>query len=113
MEKKGIELLKKAIIEIIDVVEVAHDKFKDGTQWSDAIPIAMELKDLYFIFTKWGELKAEFEDLDKDEITELAIKIAEEIGIGNEELRDVILRTIKVLIDGYELVVAIKALKKE
>lgn len=111
MSKVGIDKLQKVIVEGVDVFQVAQEKFKDGYQWTDAIAIAMEAKDLWFVTTDWSEIKAQFKDLDTDEIQQLVLKLVEELGIANEKALNLIQKSINFLSAGYEIAIAIKKLK--
>ena len=108
---EGINLLEKTINEGVDVFQVAQEKLKDGYQWTDAVAIAMEAKDLWFITTDWSEIKAQFKDLDSEEIEQLVLKLVKELGIANEKALNLIQKSINFLSSGYELAVAIKELK--
>ena len=112
MPKLGIDKLQKVIIEGVDVFRVAQDKLSDGFQWTDAISIGMEAKDLSFVVTNWAEVKAQFNDIDPDEIEALIMALVKELGVTNEKALNLIHKSLNFLTAGYELGVAIKDLKE-
>lgn len=110
-EKLGIELLKKLVVESIDVFYVVKDKLSDGFQWTDVLPIAMEAKDLNFVITKWGEVGAQFKDMDTAEFESLVGLAVDELGFENEPLKNFIIKLAIFASSGYEVFEAYKALK--
>lgn len=112
-EKKGIELLQKLVKEVVELGKVADTKLDDGFQYSDLFAIAMEGKDLAFVFSNWVEVREQFDDLSVAEIKELVNNLVTELGFTDEEILELIEKSVEFAEAGYNLFVAIKAMKKE
>lgn len=110
--KVGIELLKKLVKELVQLGKVTNEELKDGYQWTDLWSIFGEAKDLTFVFTNWKEIKSQFDDLDQQEIKDLVDSLVGELDIKEEEIVDLIEKSVDFAESGYELFLAIKALKK-
>ena len=70
-EKVGIDLLKRLVKELVELGKITDTKLEDGFQYSDLFAIAMEGKDLAFVFSNWVEVRQQFDDLAIAEIKEL------------------------------------------
>lgn len=104
----NIDLLKRAVTEIVDTIQVVEKETKDGLQFRDAIPIVLEAKDLWFIIPNFQEIKAELSDVDSDEFIELVNHVAEELELENEKAKETIEKVAELLVAAYNLIKIIK-----
>jgi hypothetical protein len=104
--------LKRLVKEVVELGKVANEKLKDGYQWMDLLAIGMEGKDLSFVFTNWTSVREQFDDLSTAEIKELVDELVTELGFTDEEVLDLIETSVAFAESGYNLFIAIKALKK-
>jgi hypothetical protein len=111
-EKSGIDLLKRLVKELTEFGITANDKLKDGFQLMDIISLVTEGKDLAFVFTNWTAIKAEFEDLNEDEIKQLVDELVSDLKLSDVEVVTLIDKSIAFADAGYQLFKAIRALKE-
>jgi hypothetical protein len=107
----GIESLKKLVKELVEFGKTAEIQLKDGFQWTDILPLFLEGKDLTFVVSNWGTIKEEVKDLDVEESKALVLSLVEELGVSDEEVKDLIEKAITFAESGYDLFKSIQALK--
>ncbi len=109
MNKIGIENLKNAAKEIIEIGMTVAKATEDGKiNFAEGVAIAWEAKDLVGVAKKWDEIKQEYRDLDSDEMEELKDYVENELDIANDKVEVVIEKSFGLLVAINELVIAIK-----
>ena len=81
-----ITTLKKVAKETIELGESLSNALSDGKiSFIEGIKIAWESKDLYYVYTNWETIKAEFKDMTSEESIELRDYIKTEFNLENAE----------------------------
>jgi len=109
------DILVKVIKEVLDVYKVGKEQLADGFQTKDIIPILWEAKDLNIVISqapaiksRWNEIKA-----DPKQIEALVLALMEELGITRPEVLNLAQAVMNFLEAGYQVYIAVKALKTE
>ncbi len=101
----GIEEIKKAVKEVIDIGMAVVKAADDGKiNFAEGFGIAWELKDLYKIYNNFPQIKAEFEDLGSEDRAELLAFVAEEFELENDKSEQIIEKSFAMLLSIIELV---------
>lgn len=115
MEKLGIDVTTKVILFGIKLGEGIEKRLADDGKISvwEGITLVPILKDVPGIIRDRITLVAELKDLSSIELKQIEDLVAEELKIGKEKIKVVVLKGINVVIAVRELIDAIQELRED
>jgi hypothetical protein len=107
----GIENIKKLVKFTGDLTKQIAESTSDGWQWTDLLAFIDDAAAVPGIGKAWPDIKAEFDDLEPEERTELQEYFVQEFDIPNDKVEAFIENALMNAISLIALVEQFKALK--
>lgn len=105
----GIENLKKDLGVLIGIAQKVSEALEDGkVNIFEGIGLAITAVKAWKITKDYDELKAEYEDLDEDEILELHTYFVAEFDLANDKIENIIEQAFLLLLNMKNIVGIIK-----